>query len=211
MHSLSLRVAVLALVCFSLSSCDKDAPDPESGKADCATQVDSYLQSVVRCIAFSDDERQTLIERCEDGRFKDIRANWRPEFTAAVDRCAQGLTCSQLQEDLDDICFPVALQHTAGDLISATTREACLQQGSERCEMVVASGSEQGGSVASRCLVAWHRCEDQREDSEPYWSEDYCLTAIALKDDSRTKVDACLSKGCTEIPTCIEQAGAFGY
>lgn len=43
------------------------------------------------------------------------------------------------------------------------------------------------------------------------WSDDYCLSIAALTASARAEANACLSKACTEVSTCLRAAGSFGY
>ena len=141
----------------------------------------------------------------------DPRDAWRPEFRKSVDDCSATLTCEDFAENIDDICYPPALAAGAAGLLADVTTAACVSGGTEDCEQELALGRETGTNVVSRCFRRWAECADQREQGEPYWTEDHCGTLIALTDEHRTQAEPCIALACTEVSSCLTTAGAFNF
>ena len=85
----------------------------------------------------------------------------------------------------------------------------CIEH-SEKCEQMVSAGVDSEREAAS-CLTKWVECGDQRSDSDPYWTEDYCLFVVALTDEKRKAADRCSDLPCTEVAGCLSAAGAINF
>lgn len=133
-----------------------------------------------------------------------------PEFLDSVSDCAETLTCDQVLQDLDDLCFPPALDALKGMLLTAETFDAC-ERGSEECEQRAIGGQITELGVVGDCLRRWGACTDQRARANVYWTEDHCITLVALAEAARTEAAACLARPCVEIGQCLLDAGAIGY
>lgn len=197
---------VIILGAFPGCASETDSPTQTDS---CTEQIDRYAERVADCRPLSDDDRTTAIARCESSQaFTDP---WRPEFRKSVDDCSATLTCENFVEDLDDICFPIALAAGASGLLAETTIAACISGESEECDQELALGRETGTSFVSKCFRRWAECADQRAQTEPYWTEDYCGTLIALPDEQRMQADSCSDLTCSEVAACLRDAGAFNF
>jgi len=102
------------------------------------------------------------------------------------------------------------LETTNADLLDKPFIETCAG-GTTACEtLVMDAGFTQTGVVAD-CLRRWMECKPERQNTDPYWTEYYCLTVIALPDESRTAANACLSQNCVDVVNCLIAEGAYSY
>jgi hypothetical protein len=202
-----LLMFILGVATGCASNSDK-TPTADS----CVQQVDSAYARIAECRPVTDEQRQAAIAQCESAADAiDPREAWRPEFRASVDDCSATLSCEQFVEDLDDICYPVALAEGAAGLLVDTTIATCVSGGTEDCELELAMDRETGTNVVSRCFRRWAECADQRNQGEPYWTEDHCGSLIALTDEHRVAAGPCIELGCTEVSACLTEAGAFNF
>jgi len=202
---------LLAFLLGTVSGCasESNATTPSDS---CTEQIDRFATRVAECRTLTSEQREAAIARCESAASAaDPRDAWRQEFQKAVDDCSETLTCEDFAENLDDICYPEALAAGASGLLAEATIATCVSGGTEDCEQELALGRETGTSVVSRCLRRWAECAAEREQSDPYWTEDHCGTLIALTDSHRTQAETCIDLACTEVAGCLVTAGAFNF
>ena len=223
-RALLVVVTAMALACGGDGGRDNGAGGTPSadGILACEKHIDRYAQCEPD---MTEEDIAAQKEKCidpPDPEGLDIWRSWRPEFRAEFDRCYLDIidiesdevwnpdspACGDLN-DIDDICFPEALIAVRGEALDEQLMRTCIEN-SEACEQMVSAGLDNTSEVAS-CLTKWVECADQRADSDPYWTEDYCLFIVALTDENRRIADDCLDLACIEVAGCLFDAGAINF
>jgi hypothetical protein len=203
-------IATLAIAC---AGSDEPATTA-SPAATCEAQVSAYLDRVAECRDITPEQQQQALDRCSAGPPPipgAIRSDWRPEFQTEVEACTATLSCEQFVEDADDICFPIALSRLASKLLTPATISACIEGGTDDCEVHLATGQETSDNVVAACFRRWSTCIPELPNSEPYWTEDHCGMLIALTDEGRATAMPCLETPCTQVAACLVSAGSGGF
>jgi hypothetical protein len=201
-------LVVLAVACGSSS----DSPRGNDASW-CEREVDESIARLRECLEVTAEQRQTAIDQCTSGTLPPgtIDVDWRPEFNAEVEACSNTLTCKQLLEDFDDICFPQALAVLARGLLTEITISACIEGGSDECLAQLQAQPEPGANAVGTCFNRWAECSPQLVNSDPYWTEDHCGMILALTDASRSEAQSCVRLPCEEVAACLRDRGVLGF
>ena len=133
---------------------------------------------------------------------------WRPDYVSAASSCIGSLDCDSM-EDYDDICYPQAIVEANDGMLDDATLSAC--DDSQVCADLATSGQIVGEGPVVECLNRWGECRMAGSTGGASWTEDHCLTVIALSDTNRAAAGDCLSLPCNEVVDCLLAAGAFNY
>ncbi len=133
----------------------------------------------------------------------------REEFVGSIAACIPQLTCDEIGEYLD-YCAADALEAANQGQLDPDVLSTC--ESTSACEESVRSGELEGTSTATaRCLESWVACKSDPDYAGPFYSEDHCLTIMALTDASREAAAQCLDLVCEEQVDCLRAAGAFNF
>lgn len=202
------------LLAVLIVACSSSSDSPHGNDASwCEREVDESIARLRDCLEVTAEQRQTAIDQCTSGTPPPgtIDVDWRPEFNAEVEACSDTLTCEQLLEDFDDICFPQALAVLARGLLTELTISACIAGGSDECLAQLQAQPEPGANVVGACFNRWAECSPQLVNSEPYWTEDHCGMILALTDADRAEAQSCVGLACEEVAACLRDLGALGF
>jgi len=110
------------------------------------------------------------------------QGKWSAAFVTFASSCFETLACDANEETC--IANFQAIDPAYPNIPEV---EACLA----RRQACLASGSD-GGITTT-------------------WADDYCHTIAVLTTSARAEANACLSKACAEIRSCLVAAGAYNY
>ena len=204
-------------VAFMLATCSPgDGGDgPSSGQrgdsgVEAAEQVcESWLRKGADCYdELTYEELSAEFDECVE-EWRAAGQAWREEFVDEVLSCGESLECQQVQ-DFDDICFCAGLVAVAGTLLDTDVVQTCCYSTVDCTTAVESSSFADTGAVAD-CLRRWVACEAERGAGDPYWSQDYCITLIALTGQARGEAAACAELPCADVSACLVSSGGFGF
>ena len=166
---------------------------------------DTWATVISSCVMqWPPAEQADFSNRCSSSAQK-----WSSAFGSQFSACISSVDCANL-ENGDDICFPSSLQAIANGSLDSNIIAGCFRESTDACRMAVAA-STPGPSVVSSCLQKWVSCMADPNAFELAFSEDLCLSSLALTPAAQVGVQQCLTQECTSVGACLQNAGAFNW
>lgn len=200
----ALVAGLLALTFVALPGCDAEAETEPVTPAATTLCTGWRTHMAAQCSGIPAAQLDSFATSCTTGGLD----GWRDDYKTPFLACVQGLTGCSAVNDATESCMADTLVAQAGALLDETSIRTCDTSTAD-CRARVAAGEISGTGVVADCLVRWGECGELTNDA--FWSEDRCLSVIALNDADRQAAAACVAGPCDSAATCLSDLGAINF